>query len=133
VANDKTYSLSQISSVNLGRKPIGCVAIVLCIVGTMILLGGIITTGAYLTIAIELGEEGGAVIAMMIGAVFLLIGGGTGLGMLIGGIKLAQKNRHTYVVRVTTATSEMVGLEYREQETATTVLQALNQALADRE
>jgi len=134
VANDRTHSISQISSLNLDRKSVGCGPRALSLIGIMTILGGLLWAAMYIfgfgSAAIETDQTMFAVLVIMGG--IGLVGSAAGLGLLVLGISLAKRNRHTHIVQVIMATGQVVKLEYREKDAAIEVVQVLNQALADR-
>lgn len=129
VANGRTYSIDGISSCSLSRKSIGCLAPALGLFGAMVTLGGLLLATFYLLLGRSAVRSGGSAWPGIIVGLPVLVGAAVGFGILVGGIRLAKKNSSTWVVQAVTAHSGAVDLEYRDEETAKTVLRALNQAV----
>lgn len=136
VANGRTYSIGQVSSVDLRRKGVGCLAPLLVLMGMAFIPTGLGVVGFWIFpyIAHWDGFEVDALLLLVFGLplLMLLLGAGLGLGMLIAGIWLARRNLATHIVQVVMAPSGRVALEYRDEDDALTVATALNQALANR-
>lgn len=134
IANARTYPLGQISSVKLDHKPAtaSCAARVLILVGIVFLLTGLLMTIVFWPASRDwaASREYLAISLYFVG--IWLVADVFALGILVWGIVLAIKKKPTYTVQVTIAAGEVAALKSHEADVPTSVVEALNQALADR-
>jgi hypothetical protein len=110
----KTYAMSNITSVEMGRKdPSGCGPGVLILVGIVMAVGG--------GVGISENSVGSGAVWLVFGAL-----------AIFGGVMASKRAKPTYTVKIGSASGESNIMESRDQPTIQQIVNAINEAIVKR-